>query len=130
MLTLPCAAQIPQHLEVPKEQLPLSFQCCSERHKQFYRCARTWLAQAGILDKRYIETGGQGKPKHVKTVTTFLNRILGMNLQQQQLVFECGSNHILVPALCPLLFIQACVYGCSCQYGGGFNVWLHEVRIA
>lgn len=93
----PCAAQIPQHLECPEEPLPPAFRCYSALHRRFYRCARTWLCQAGILDKRYIESGRKGTPKHAKTVPTFLNRVLGMNLQQQQLVFECAPTHIRLP---------------------------------
>eukprot|EP00892_Ulva_mutabilis_P012185 jgi/Ulvmu1/9339/UM050_0089.1 len=79
--------EVPKHLECPEEPLPSTFKSCSARHKRFYRCARSWLVQAGILDKRYIQRGGT-KPKHVKKVTSFLNRILGMNLQQQYIIFE------------------------------------------
>ena len=84
--------QIPKHLECPEEQLPSRFSCYSARHNRFYRCSRTWLAQAGILDKKYIESGGRGQPKHVKKVTSFLNRILGMNFQQQHLIFEYAAD--------------------------------------
>jgi hypothetical protein len=51
---------------------------------RFCRCA-----QAGVLDRNNMDKSADAGAKHVKKLTVLLNRLLGMNLQQQQIVFGC-----------------------------------------
>jgi hypothetical protein len=90
--------------------------------RKFYNCARTWCvqlslwalqlllftpncqlcgatlachcrcAQAGVLDRGNMESSIDVGAKHVKKLPVMLNRLLGMNLQQQQIVFGCDHN--------------------------------------
>ena len=78
---------IPEHLACP-DLLPRNrFSRCPEELLEFYNCARTWCVQAGILDKNSLDEWSD-KAKHTKKLTVFMNRMLGMNLEQQSILFE------------------------------------------
>ena len=93
------AVQIPDHLECPDTLPDGKFYHLPDDLKAFYNCARTWCAQAGVLDRNNMNTSADHGAKHVKKLTVLLNRLLGMNLQQQQIVFGCAFSKILL--LCP-----------------------------
>jgi hypothetical protein len=82
--------QIPAHLESGDNLPSTSFYNFPEALRRFYNCARTWCSQAGILDKGALNIVSD-KTKHVKKLTVLLNRLLGMNLQQQQIIFGCEN---------------------------------------
>lgn len=85
--------QIPEHLECPDLLPDGRFQNLPEDLKAFYNCARTWCAQAGVLDRNGMDQSADTGAKHVKRLTVLLNRLLGMNLQQQQIVFGCALTY-------------------------------------
>ena len=87
--------QIPEHLECPDSLPEERFWNLPDDLKAFYNCARTWCAQAGVLDRHGMNNSVDSGAKHVKKLTVLLNRLLGMNLQQQQIVFGCASTHTL-----------------------------------
>lgn len=70
------------------------FGAVSPETRTFLNCARTWCAQAGILDRKHMDgyRVSSEKNKNVNKLVTLLNRLLGMNLQQQQIVFGCGHS--------------------------------------
>lgn len=72
-----------------------------ESSKPFYNSARLWLTQVGILKPEHMD-GRQGKTKNPK-VSRLLNRILGLSLEQQAIIFAC------VPVLC-ICIIPVSVY--------------------
>lgn len=79
--------QIPEHLACENTLLENArFWNHTPGMRMFLNCARTWCSQAGILDKTAMDQMGD-KAKHVESMTKLLNRLLGMNLQQQQIVF-------------------------------------------
>lgn len=82
--------KIPEHLECPGEVSVKRFDRCPESLLRFYNCARTWCVQAGILDGGALDSDID-KGKHVKKLTVFMNRMLGINLEQQSILFKCAS---------------------------------------
>lgn len=89
--------QIPQHLACEDTLLiNKGFWNLKDDMKMFLNCARTWCSQAGILDHTCL-TDMNPKSKHVTTMPKVLNRLLGMNLQQQQIIFGCAFRVTSVP---------------------------------
>jgi hypothetical protein len=86
--------QIPDHLECPDTLPEFTFDDYQRDLKRFYNCARTWCAQVGILDRTSINTRDD-KAKHIKKISCFMNRVLGLNLQQQQILFGCATLRAL-----------------------------------
>ena len=84
------AVQIPDHLTCEDTLLENRqiFNLAPEM-RMFLNCARTWCAQAGIVDKSHMNDMSQ-QSKHVDSMVKLLNRLLGMNLQQQDIIFGCG----------------------------------------
>jgi hypothetical protein len=91
-----CGLQVPEHLQCPDVLSDsLSYSNYDEHQLAFYNAAYTWCKQAGIIeviakeeeDSRF----GKGKKDNTKT-TVFMNRLLGMNLEQQQIVFGYVSS--------------------------------------
>lgn len=84
------AVQIPDHLTCEDTLLEnRQFFNLAPEMRMFLNCARTWCAQAGIVDKSHMNDMSQ-QSKHVDSMVKLLNRLLGMNLQQQDIIFGCG----------------------------------------
>lgn len=77
------APQIPQHLECP-DNLTGPFEHMTREQRAFYNCCRLWCSQVGILTPEM-----KSDPKKRMHIAQFLNRMLGLNLHQQQIVFLC-----------------------------------------
>lgn len=89
---MPAAAlQVPEHLQCP-DALTASFDNYDEQRRQFYNAARTWCVQAGILDPESMNGMEKKSNKHVKDISSFMNKLLGLNLEQQSIVFGCVSG--------------------------------------
>lgn len=95
--------QIPEHLECPDTLPDSRFYNMPADLKKFYNCARTWCAQAGVLDRNTMDESVDAGAKHVKKLTVLLNRLLGMNLQQQQIVFGYAFFLLCIRNLCYVL---------------------------
>jgi hypothetical protein len=70
-----------------------------EATRDFFNCARTWAVQAGILHKAGLDSSDkQATSKHVTDITGFMNKMLGLNLNQQEIMFTCAvSAHCRAP---------------------------------
>ena len=83
--------QVPEHLQCP-DGTQNKFMQYQEAERAFFNCARTWCMLVGILDKEHMQHGAQNKAKHTKEVPQFMNRLLGLNLEQQSIIFRCAAR--------------------------------------
>ena len=82
--------QVPSHLSCA-DALGKHFQHHSDDTRRFLNFARTCCVLVGILDKERLEPDAKNA-KHIRNdVPKFLNRLLGLNFQQQNIIFQCAS---------------------------------------
>ena len=97
--------QIPEHLACP-DTLPTSFDWADGRTKRFFNCMRIWCSQLGVIggscqyshfmpNEHDLRAGRVDEVKD--NVVKFLNRLLGLNLQQQQIIFVCAPSQPHAP---------------------------------
>jgi hypothetical protein len=122
------AVQIPDHLQCPQGLKPGTvFDRYPDNVRTFFNCVRTWSVQAGILDAQSLDHHDKKSfAKNVSNIPSFMNKLLGLNLNQQEIVFTCAvpcsALHALVPHEPPnamYTFALACCWHlhtrCLCQ---------------
>jgi hypothetical protein len=80
--------KIPEHLRC-RNALPSdsTFHTYPQTMQEFYNCVRIWSVQDGTVEASALSSCRDKSDKVVKTTSSFMNKVLMLNIEQQAIVF-------------------------------------------